>query len=286
MQMRRCEAWGQPARGGAIFLSFSGVERTERRSIGECGVQSECVNVSSVISQRNTSEKAEIMLTVVRCFTVHISEDAGPRTVVAGVEQDARCTLDQVLTPKFTERFLDTDSSRGIVFITDFVKCSWLRSNPFTVYTVADCADPSSSYRHLVTSQWDVYVHGRNCSNKRTKPQWDMEVLSLFTGHRQHRTECHQADSALFPVGGLVPGPLHRCRVTNSRDFYLSEGNLFVSETLCWLQDSLFELNLLCDIEKDAKVSPVSVHWRVGQGPFRQEHLSRLLEKAAQSDSG
>ncbi|XP_072308357.1 cadherin EGF LAG seven-pass G-type receptor 2 isoform X2 [Eucyclogobius newberryi] len=223
---------------------------------------------------------------VVRCFTVHLSEDAGPRTAVAGVEQDARCALDQVLAPKFTERFLDTDSLRGVVFTTDFIKCSWLRSNPFTVYTVADCADSSSGYRHLVTSQWDVYVHGRNCSNKRTKPQWDMEVLSLFTGHRQHHTECHQADSALFPVGGLVPGPLHRCRVTNTRDFYLSEGNLFVSETLCWLQDSLFELDLLCDSQNNVKVSPVSIHWRVGQGPFRQEHLARLLEKAAWSDSG
>lgn len=227
------------------------------------------------------------VLPVLRCYTVHISEDAGPRTVVAGVEQGARCTLDQVLAPKFTERFLHTESAQGVVFISDFVKCSWLRSNPFTVYTVADCTDVSSGYRHLVTSQWDVNIHGRNCSNKRTrKPQWDMEVLSLFTGHSQHRTECHQADSSLFPVGGLLPGPINRCRVTSTRDFYFSEGNLFVSETLCWIQDTLFELDLLCDIEKDLKVNHVSIHWRVGQGPFRQAHLARLLEKAAHSDSG
>ncbi|XP_029989175.1 cadherin EGF LAG seven-pass G-type receptor 2 isoform X2 [Sphaeramia orbicularis] len=222
-------------------------------------------------------------------YTVHISEDAGPRTLVAGVEQGARCTLDQVLAPKFTERFLETDASQGIVFTSDSIKCSSLRSNPFTVYTVADCADASSGYRHLLTGQYDVHVHGRNCSNKRKRtPQWDLEVLSLFSSHS--RSQCHQAGSALFPVGGLLPGAPMRCRVSNSRNFYYSEGDLFVSDTLCWRQDTLLELDLLCDVLTgkglNAKVTPVSIHWRVGQGPFRQGHLGKLLEKAAQSDAG
>ncbi len=107
-------------------------------------------------------------------YIVHIGEDAGTRTVVAGVERGARCTLDQVLAPKFTERFLETDSTAGIVFVSDSINCSSLRSNPFTLYTVADCTD--SGYRHLLTSQYEVHVHGRNCSNKRKrKPQWDMD---------------------------------------------------------------------------------------------------------------
>uniref|UniRef100_A0A7N8WQ47 Cadherin, EGF LAG seven-pass G-type receptor 2 n=1 Tax=Mastacembelus armatus TaxID=205130 RepID=A0A7N8WQ47_9TELE len=222
----------------------------------------------------------------VRCYSVHISEDAGPRTLVAGVERGARCTLDQVLAPKFTARFLDTDEAGGTVFVSDPVKCPWLHSNPFTVYTVADCAD--SGYRHLLTSRYDVHVHGRNCSNKRKrKPQWDMEVLTLFG---THRADCLPAHSALFPVGGLLPGSLVRCKVANSRDFYLSEGELFVSETLCWRRDTLLDLDLLCDVLTgsglNAKVNPVSIHWRVGQGPFRQGHLEKLLEQAAQSDSG
>ncbi len=223
------------------------------------------------------------------CYTVHISEDAGTRTVVAGVERGARCALDQVLAPKFAERFLDTDAAAGIVFVSDSVKCPSLRSNPFTVYTVADCTD--SGHRHLLTSQYDVHVHGRNCSNKRKrKPQWDMEVLTLLNTHSHHSSECHQAGSALFSVGGLLPGAPIRCKVTNSRDFYFSLGDLFVSETLCWRQDTLLALDLLCDVLRgnglSAKVSPISIHWRVGQGPFRQGHLGKLLEKAAQSDSG
>uniref|UniRef100_A0A671THK9 Cadherin, EGF LAG seven-pass G-type receptor 2 n=1 Tax=Sparus aurata TaxID=8175 RepID=A0A671THK9_SPAAU len=229
------------------------------------------------------------LVSLARCYTVHISEDAGTRTVVAGVERGARCALDQVLAPKFMERFLETDAAAGIVFVSDSVKCPSLRSNPFTLYTVADCTD--SSYRHLVTSQYEVHVHGRNCSIKRKrKPQWDMEVLSLFSGHSQHRSECHQAGSALFSVGGLLPGAPIRCKVANSLNFYFSEGHLFVSETLCWRQDTLLELDLLCDVLTgnglSAKVKPVSVHWRVGQGPFRQGHIEKLLEKAAQSDSG
>uniref|UniRef100_A0A7N6FG21 Cadherin EGF LAG seven-pass G-type receptor 2 n=1 Tax=Anabas testudineus TaxID=64144 RepID=A0A7N6FG21_ANATE len=229
------------------------------------------------------------LVSLARCYTVHISEDAGARTAVAGVERRARCALDQVLAPKFTERFLETDAAAGIVFVSDSIKCPSLGSNPFSVYTVADCTH--SGYRHLLTSQYDVHVHGRNCSNKRkSKAQWDMEVLSLFIPRSHHRSECHQADSALFSVGGLLPGSPISCRVTNSRDFYFSEGDLFVSETLCWRQDTLLELDLLCDVLTgnglNSKVSPISIHWRVGQGPFRQGHLGKLLEKAAQSDSG
>uniref|UniRef100_G3N7U4 Cadherin, EGF LAG seven-pass G-type receptor 2 n=1 Tax=Gasterosteus aculeatus aculeatus TaxID=481459 RepID=G3N7U4_GASAC len=226
----------------------------------------------------------------VRSYAVHIGEDAGPRTVVAGAQRGARCALDQVLAPKFTERFLGTDAAAGVVFVSDSVKCASLRANPFAVYTVADCTD--SGYRHLLTSQYDVHVHGRNCSNKRKrKPRWDMEVLSLFGGTRGHqRAQCHRAGSALFAVEGLLPGAPIRCKVSNSRDFYFSEGDLFVSQTLCWRQDTLLELDLLCDVLSgegpSAKLHPVSVHWRVGQGPFRQGHLGKLMEKAALSDSG
>ncbi|KAM7006039.1 cadherin EGF LAG seven-pass G-type receptor 2 isoform 2-T2 [Tautogolabrus adspersus] len=229
------------------------------------------------------------LISLVYCYTVHISEDVGTRTVVAELEQGAPCTLDQVLAPKFTKPFLETNSAEGIVFVSDSVKCPTLRSNPFTVFTVADCTD--SGYRHLLTSQYDVHVHGRNCSNKhKRKPQWDMEVLSLLNTYSHHNSECHQAGSALFSVGGLLPGAPVRCKVTNSRDFYFSDGDLFVSETLCWRQDTLLELDLLCDVlignGFGAKVNPVTIHWRVGQGPFRQAHLGKLLEKAAQSDSG
>ncbi|KAM9860155.1 cadherin EGF LAG seven-pass G-type receptor 2 [Aulostomus maculatus] len=229
------------------------------------------------------------LVSLAHCFTVHLSEDAERRTLVAGVEpRGAWCALDQVLAPRFTERLLETDSAAGVVLLSGSIKCTSLRSNPFTLYTVADCAD-SAGYRHLITSQYDVHIHGRNCSNTRKRnPAWDMEVLSLFSSHRH--SECHQAGSALFPVGVLLPGTPTRCRATNSPHFYFSEGALHVSETLCWRQDSLLELDLLCDVLIEnglkTKVNPIIIHWRVGQGPFRQAHLGRLLEKAAQSDSG
>ncbi|AWP02840.1 putative cadherin EGF LAG seven-pass G-type receptor 2 [Scophthalmus maximus] len=222
-----------------------------------------------------------------RCFVVHLSEDAAPGTRVAGAQRGARCTLDQVLAPKFSERFLETDPAGGALLVSDSIRCSSLRSNPFTVFTVADCAESGS--RHLLTSQYEVHVHGRNCLNKRRrKPRWDMEVLSLLGALGQRRAGCHQAGSALLPVGGLLPGSLVGCRVTHGRDFYFSKGDLFLSETLCWRQDTLLELDLVCDTANglNAKVDPITVHWRVGQGPFRQAHLGKLLEKAAQSDSG
>ncbi|KAM3877775.1 cadherin EGF LAG seven-pass G-type receptor 2 [Diretmus argenteus] len=230
------------------------------------------------------------LISPVSGYTVHIGEDAEPGTVLAGVERSARCTLDQVIAPVFAERFVGTDAAAGVVFVSDALNCPSLRSNPFTVYTVVDCADSGSGYRHLLTSQYDVHVHGRNCSNKHTRrSQWDMEILSLFNSH----SHCHAAGSALFPVGDLLPGaPASssrlRCKVTGSQDFYFSKGELFVSETLCWRCDTLLELDLHCDqfAGLESKVNRVSIHWRVGQGPFRQGHLGKLLEKAARSDSG
>ncbi|XP_028302604.1 cadherin EGF LAG seven-pass G-type receptor 2 isoform X3 [Gouania willdenowi] len=228
------------------------------------------------------------LVSLVRCYTVHLSEDAGPRTAVAGVARSARCALDQVVAPRFTERFLDTDAADGFVFVSNSLKCASLSSNPFTVYTVEDCS--VSAYRHLLTSRYDVHVHGRNCSNThKRRALWDMEVLSLFTHHSSHNSECHQAHTALFPVGALLPSPLLSCKVTNSRHFYYSDGALFVSETLCWRRDTLLELDLLCNalINKDGlSVKHVSIHWRVGQGPFNQAHLRKLLQKSAQSESG
>ncbi|XP_061544471.1 cadherin EGF LAG seven-pass G-type receptor 2 [Phycodurus eques] len=224
---------------------------------------------------------------LVSSFAVHLSEDARPGTVLAGVEQRARCALDQVLAPGATERFLDTDPATGTVFLSDSIKCASLRSNPFTLYTVSDCVDSvSSGYRHLITSRYDVHVHGKNCSKKpRRKAEWDMEVLSLFVKPAQ----CHQAGFALFPVRGLLPGVPTRCRVTSRGHFYFSEGDLFVSETLCWGQDALLELDLLCDVlvgDGSARVDPIFVHWRVGQGPFLQDRIKKLLDKAARSNSG
>ncbi|XP_054640393.1 cadherin EGF LAG seven-pass G-type receptor 2 isoform X5 [Dunckerocampus dactyliophorus] len=227
----------------------------------------------------------------VSSYAVHLSEDARPRTVLAGVEQRARCALDQVLAPRPAERFLDSDPAAGTVFLSHWIKCGSLRSNPFTLYTVSDCVDSvGSGYRHLITSRYDVHIHGGNCSKKRAlKAEWDMEVLSLLSPRSHKPAQCHRAGSALFPVGGLLPGKPTRCRVTPGGHFYFSEGNLFVSETLCWTQDTLLELDLLCDVlvgDGSTRVNPVFVHWRVGRGPFTQKHISKLLEKAALSNTG
>ncbi|XP_061688101.1 cadherin EGF LAG seven-pass G-type receptor 2 [Syngnathoides biaculeatus] len=220
------------------------------------------------------------------CHAVHLGDDARPGTVLAGVEQRARCVLDQVLAPAAAERFLDTDPATGTVYLSRSIKCASLRSNPFALYTVSDCVDSvGSGYRHLITSRYDVHVHGKNCSKTPSrKAEWDMEALSLFVKPAQ----CHQAGSALFPVSGLLPGVPTRCRVTSRGDFYFSEGDLYVSETLCWGRDALLELDLLCDVsvgDGSARVDPVFVHWRVGQGPFLQGYIQKVLEKAARSDS-
>ncbi|XP_062320603.1 cadherin EGF LAG seven-pass G-type receptor 2 isoform X2 [Osmerus eperlanus] len=227
------------------------------------------------------------------CYIIHISEDAEPRTVISSVQQRGACTLDQVIAPKFSKTFIETDAAAGIVFVSDKIDCAALRSNPFTVYTVVDCmnnAPPRS--RHLLTSQYDVHVHGRNCSHKhKRKSNWDLEIISLLNP-LNHHPECHEADTPLFRICDLLPGSHSKtlCKVTRSPEFYFSEGELFVSEKLCWKRDTLLELDLQCNqfarTGKVAEVTSISIHMRIGQGSFGQGHLRKLLERAAQSDSG
>ncbi|XP_052329457.1 cadherin EGF LAG seven-pass G-type receptor 2-like isoform X4 [Oncorhynchus keta] len=228
------------------------------------------------------------------CYSTHISEDAEPGTVIASVEQSGACTLDQVIAPKFSKTFIETDASARIVFISGSLNCASLSSNPFIVYTVVDCVNSGPVSRHLLTSQYDVHVHGRNCSSKhKIKSQWDLEIISLFKA-QNHQFECYEAGTALLRVWDLLPAsPTHNnmhCRVTSSSDFYFSEGQLFVSKTLCLKHDTLLELDLHCNQytgdEREAKVNSISVHWRVGQGSFKQGHLGKLLQQAVQSESG
>uniref|UniRef100_A0A8C8D1Z3 Cadherin EGF LAG seven-pass G-type receptor 2 n=1 Tax=Oncorhynchus tshawytscha TaxID=74940 RepID=A0A8C8D1Z3_ONCTS len=228
------------------------------------------------------------------CYNVHISQDAEQRTVIASVEQSGACTLDQVIAPKFSKTFIETDASARVVFLSGSLNCASLSSNPFTVYTVVDCMNNVPGLRHLLTSQYDVYVHGRNCSSKhKRKSQWDLEIISLFKAHN-HQLECHESGTALLRVWDLLPGsPTHssmHCKVIRSSELYFSEGQLFVSKTLCLKHDTLLELDLHCNQytgdERESRVNSISVHWRVGQGSFKQGHLGKLLQQAAHSESG
>ncbi|CAL8402240.1 unnamed protein product [Arctogadus glacialis] len=101
------------------------------------------------------------LISLSNCYTVHLREDAEIRTLLASVPESGECTLDQVIAPKFTKDFIETDAEDGIVFVSGQISCPSLGSNPFTVYTVAECSDHDSKVRHLVTYQYDVHVHGQ-----------------------------------------------------------------------------------------------------------------------------
>ncbi|XP_031423976.1 cadherin EGF LAG seven-pass G-type receptor 2 isoform X2 [Clupea harengus] len=238
------------------------------------------------------------LITLANGYIVHINEDAEPGTVISSVEQSETCTLDQVIAPKFTKPFIETDEAAGIVSVSGALHCDLLLSNPFSVYTVADCVSPVPGFRHLLTTQYDVHVHGRNCFNKhKHKTKWDVDVISLLNVN-SHQPECHKADTYLFSVWDLLPGSNRlRCNVTGSSEFYFSHGQLFVSRGFCFKHESLLEFDLRCN--RHSKVAPesmgrrmrdnaydISVHWRVGQGSFRQGYLEKLLKRAALSDSG
>nr|XP_055073359.1 cadherin EGF LAG seven-pass G-type receptor 2 [Misgurnus anguillicaudatus] len=223
---------------------------------------------------------------VADCFVVHLSEDAGPGAALIALESGASCALEQLILPGFAESFLRLDDA-GVLALSDSVKCHALPSNPFTVYAVVDCADNESGFRHLLTSQYDVHVHGRNCANKRKrKEQVDVEVISLSEG-----SGCTEAGSVVFRVSDVLPGyPSHRlsCNVSGtSAGLYFADGRMLASAPFCFTRDSLIEFHLRCARrERGEQTRFVYAHLRAGRGPFTQIHLMKLLERAARSDSG
>lgn len=224
---------------------------------------------------------------LVHGFVVNLRADAKPGSTVARAgHRGSACALDQVIAPRFTRRFLRTDPSEGTVSVSGSLpRCRALPANPFPVYTVTDCASDAHGFRHLLIRLYHVRVRGKDCqSTPERRERWDMEVITLLSPH-DHETKCHEPGRALLRLQELLP--LHAGSVCNvSRtDFYVSEGELFTSETLCMKRDSLVEFGLRC--QGQAPNRAISVRWHMGQGSFRQTYLERLLSTvAAQSDSG
>uniref|UniRef100_UPI003EBE4DC0 cadherin EGF LAG seven-pass G-type receptor 2 precursor n=1 Tax=Danio rerio TaxID=7955 RepID=UPI003EBE4DC0 len=211
---------------------------------------------------------------LVDCFSVHVSEDAGPGTAIAELQRGS-CALDQLLLPRFAETFLRPDA--GVLTLSNAPNCDSVLSNPFSVYAVVDCKD-ASGFRHLVTSRYDVHVHGKNCASTRKREnKLDVEIISLTES-----SECREAHSAVFRVFDVLPGNPARCNVTRTSAFYMSDGSLFTSARLCFTRDSLLEFQMRCG----GRAGAAHAHWRVGRGPFTQTHLSKVLRLAARSNSG
>uniref|UniRef100_A0A8C2IY92 Cadherin, EGF LAG seven-pass G-type receptor 2 n=1 Tax=Cyprinus carpio TaxID=7962 RepID=A0A8C2IY92_CYPCA len=214
---------------------------------------------------------------LVDCFVVHVSEDAGPGTAIAGLEGSAACALEQLISPRFAQSFLRPDA--GVLTLSDALNCDSVLLNPFSVYAVAECLDNASGFRHLVTSRYDVHVHGKKCARerKRESKKLDVEIISLT----DTTSKCREANTAVFRVFDVLPG---NCNVTGTSALYISKGMLFTSAPLCFTRDSLLEFTLSC--ESGARSGLAHAHWRVGRGPFTQTHLRKVLQRAAGSNSG
>uniref|UniRef100_A0A9J8CP41 Cadherin EGF LAG seven-pass G-type receptor 2 n=2 Tax=Cyprinus carpio TaxID=7962 RepID=A0A9J8CP41_CYPCA len=218
---------------------------------------------------------------LVDCFVVHVSEDAGPGTAIAGLEGSAACALEQLILPRFAESFLRADA--GVLTLSGALNCDAVLLNPFGVYAVVECADNALGFRHLVTSQYDVHVHGKKCARVRKREEkLDVEIISLID-----TSECLEADTAVFRVFDVLPGNPTRCNVTGTSALYISNGLLFTNAPLCFTRDSLLEFQLRCaGRQRSASSGLAHAHWRMGRGPFTQTHLRKLLQRAARSNSG
>ncbi|TTV75071.1 Cadherin EGF LAG seven-pass G-type receptor 2 [Bagarius yarrelli] len=220
-------------------------------------------------------------------FVVNLRADAKPGSIIARAgHRGSACALYQVIAPNFTRGFLKTDHSEGTLSVSrSLPRCRALPTNPFPVYTVADCASDVSDFRHLLISQYHVRVHGEDCRRKsQRRDRLDLEVVTLLNLQDQD-IKCHEPGHALFHIQEILP--FHTGSVCNvsKKDFYVSGGKLFVSRTLCLTCSSFLEFDLRC--QDQAAEGAVSVHWNIGPGSFSTKYLERFLSRvASQSDHG
>ncbi|XP_072569096.1 cadherin EGF LAG seven-pass G-type receptor 2 [Paramormyrops kingsleyae] len=237
-------------------------------------------------------------------YNVHIGEDVQPGTIIAITKLSRNCSLDQVVSPKFTRTFLRIDGVAGTVMVSEALDCSGIPSNPFTIYTTVDCTDASiPGFRHLITSRYDVHVHGADCRSKRgKKAQRDVDIISLLDVHN-HQPRCYESEIPLFRIRDLLPTSKVRggfqCRKSGVPELHFSGQRLVASKRFCLKLGKLREMDLRCrscssaglclsieELSGAVQGDPVSVHWRIGIGSFEQDHLKRVLQKAAHSTAG
>ncbi|TRY85999.1 hypothetical protein DNTS_029345, partial [Danionella cerebrum] len=208
---------------------------------------------------------------LVEGFSLHVG--AGTRATIPVLNRSASCGLEQLIVPRFARSFVNPVD--GEATPSD---CVSVPRNPFAVYAVELCAE-LSGFSHLVTSRYDVHVHGKNCVNARSRERHlDVDVISLT-----EVSACFEEGRAVFRVLGVLPGNLMSCDVTGkSSSFYTSNGVLFTSLRLCLSRESQLEFKLRCT----GRAGVAHAHWRVGVGPSTQEHLRKVLIMAARSNAG
>ncbi|XP_072571150.1 cadherin EGF LAG seven-pass G-type receptor 2 isoform X1 [Paramormyrops kingsleyae] len=236
----------------------------------------------------------------VECYSVHVQEkEAG--ILIQSLGQNGTCTLEQVIAPGFTSTLVEADTAAGLVFASRSPDCRGIPANPLTLSTVSRCTSIAPGFTHLVINRYDVHVHGRHCHNKRksrTKPDADIISLLSVPGYQK---ACYGGDTALFPLGELLPnrGGM-QCSVTAGSDFFVRDGQFFLSRHLCLKHGTLLQLDLHCDRRSNSvpHVTVVggigdiedsedfTVHWRIGLGSSHEEHLEELLDTGAGVGSG
>ncbi|KAL7843809.1 hypothetical protein AOLI_G00253210 [Acnodon oligacanthus] len=230
---------------------------------------------------------------LLHCFVVHVGEDARAGTVIASAHGSASCTLEQVISPRFARDFLRVDAAAGTASLSDSPGCESLLSNPFVVHAVADCTSAGVAgvkLRHLVVSRYLVHVRGSRCACRpRRREKWDMEVVSLLQAPGL-QVGCLEVGAGLFRVRDVLPGartPGLSCNVTGAAVSFTEEW-LVISAPLCFQDGSLLEFDLHCAGKvAQGRGGSTHVRWHLGQGPFRQRYLEKLLWRTAEhSESG
>lgn len=186
------------------------------------------------------------------CLEMHLSETLRPGTLLANLSLGPGWTykIDRTLSANFIQKLFQVGSQDGVVRLSHGgVQCAHTPRNPAPVYFRTG----SSTSGDVVLTQFNVFVHGKDCSVKYKrrkatgKPDIHIKHLSELEA-----TSCLPAGKLLLNVTELLPA------FTRSVAFLDTEcpgsdmvavfrrGDLFLARDLCLEHRGQPEVNLHC----------------------------------------
>ncbi|CAB1440354.1 unnamed protein product, partial [Pleuronectes platessa] len=186
-----------------------------------------------------------------RCLEMRLSETSLPGTVLANLSLGPGWTykIDRTLSHNFPQSLFQVGRQDGVVRLSREVQCANTLRNPAPVYF----SSGSSTSEDVVLTQFNVFVHGRDCfiKYKRRKASGKPDILIKHL-YEVEATSCLPAGKVLLNVTEHLPAFTRNIAFLDTecvgRDLVavFRRGDLFLAKDLCLGHRGQPEVNLHC----------------------------------------
>ncbi|XP_060935371.1 cadherin EGF LAG seven-pass G-type receptor 1 [Limanda limanda] len=222
------------------------------------------------------------------CLEMRLSEASQPGTVLANMSLGPGWTykIDRTLSHKFPQSLFQVGRQDGVVRLSRGVQCAHTLRNPAPVYFSAG----SSTSGDVVLTQFNVFVHGRDCfiKYKRRKASGKPDILIKHLDEVE-ATSCLPAGKVLLNVTEHLPAFTRNIAFLDTecvgRDLVavFRRGDLLLARDLCLGHRGQPEVTLHCALHS-SPAGTLSVQLSLTLVKVPKPHGS--LSEAVQEKSG